>query len=205
MKPRVNSDGERELQKVEQQIQSFENCAKTASKQENIPMEDKEPIHKISQEEVEKMGDIYLKPIRRIAPGADSKTGFKETFNEKFRSEYEHAKEYVRFIPEHREIIGEVIECWTKKFPGTYCEFWKIPTGRPVWGPRYLKEQLQDCKYVRYMMDQRVTTGGDGMGQYYGGMIAEKIIQRLDAIEVSNRKNFAMGCNDFAYDGRKSA
>lgn len=205
MKPKVNSQSEQELQKAEEQFQAFDDSVKqmTMDRMNEAPKQDVEQLHKLSQKEIEKMGDIWLKPSRSLGPGADPKTNFKETFNERFRKDWEFAKEYVRFIAEHREMPGETIECWTKPFPGVNCEFWQIPTGRPVWGPRHLAEQLSKCKYHRLVMKQN-TVGGDQMGnQYYGQMAVDTTIQRLDAVPVSPRKSIFMGMDDFSYDGRK--
>lgn len=206
MKPKVNSAGEQELQRCQEQFDKFDQEVKsmTLDRMNEAPKQECEPIHKISQAEVEKMGDIYLKPLRRLPPGMDPKTGFKEKFNERFRKDWEHASEYVCFIPENRELIGETIECWTKPFPGVECEFWQIPTGRPVWGPRHLAEQLSKCKYHRLVMKENVRTGMDGMGQYFGSMAADTVIQRLDAIPVGNKRSHFMGINDFNFDGRKA-
>jgi len=57
-------------------------------------------------------------------------------------------KEYVQFIAENKEIIGETIEIWTRPFGGMPAEFWKVPVNKPVWGPRYLAEQIKRCYYL---------------------------------------------------------
>ena len=46
-------------------------------------------------------------------------------------------------------------------------------------------------------MQQNVSTGSDGMGQYYGAMAVDNIIQRLDALPVSSRKSVFMGAQSF--------
>lgn len=190
-RPNVNSDGQKELDKAEEQFKAFDDNIKemTLDRMNAAPKADQEPQTKLSQSEIDKSKDIYLKPIRTISS--------KEKFNEKFRDDYNFAKEYVQFIAEHKEIIGEVIECWTKKFPGVACEEWKVPTGKPVWGPRYLAEQIASCRYHRFKMDQSVSTGGNSNTQFFGSMVSDNIIQRLDAIPVSSRKSIFMGAKSF--------
>lgn len=187
-KPKVNSEGEKELEKVQEQFDTFEKQVKdlTLDRMNAAPKEEKEPVNKLSQSEIEKSKDIYLKPVRSI--------GSREKFNEDYRQDYNFAKEYVKFIPEHKEIIGEKIEIWTKPFAGMPAEYWEIPTGKPVWGPRYLAEQITRCRYHRLKM-QSTVTGADGMGQYYGSMAVDTIIQRLDAVPVSTKKSVFMGAN----------
>ena len=74
-------------------------------------------------------------------------------------------------------------------------EFWEIPPNKPVWGPRYLAERIKGCSYHRLSMElnEKNIVSGDGMGQYFGQMVADKVIQRMDAIPVSNRKSIFMG------------
>ena len=182
-----NSATEKELEKVEKQFQEFDENVKnlTLDRMNAAPKEEVEPQTKLSAIDIEKSKDIYLKPKRSIAS--------KEKFNEKFREEYAYSKEYVKFIAENKEIIGDTIEVWSKPFPGVPAEEWVIPTNKPLWGPRYLAEQLTKCRYHRLKMDQTVTNGSDHTGQYYGSMAVDTIVQRLDAIPVSTRKSIFMG------------
>lgn len=187
----ASSLAEKELIKAEEQFKAFDNNIKelTLDRMNMAPKEDAEPIHKISQQEIDKSKDIYLKPAKSI--------GSREKFNEKFRGDYNYAKEYVRFIPEHKELVGDVIELWTKPYPGMPAEFWQVPSGKPVWGPRYLAERLHGCTYHRLVMQQNIGTGSDQMGQYYGAMAADTTVQRIDAIPVSTRKSIYMGASGF--------
>ena len=187
-RPKINSEGEKELEKVDAQFQDFDKNVKdlTLDAMNKAPKLELEPVHKISQKEIENTGEIYLKPIRTI--------GSKEKFNEDYRKDYEFAKEYVKFIPENKEIIGETIELWTKPFAGMPAEMWKIPTGKPVWAPRYVAERIKGCTYHRLIM-QPTQTNADGMGSYFGNMIADTVIQRLDALPVSTKKSIFMGAN----------
>ena len=130
-KPQVNSSGQKELDKAEKQFEAFDQNVKemTLDRMNAAPKKDAEPI-KMSQSEIEKSRDVYLKPHRQI--------GSAEKFNEKFREDYNFASEYVRFVPKNIEIIGETIDVWVKPFPGMPAQWWKVPTDKPIWSPRYL-------------------------------------------------------------------
>ena len=191
-KPKAkNSESEKELDKVEQQFEAFDKQVKemTQDRMNAAPKQDVEPQNKLSSVEIEKSKDVYLKPKRSISS--------KEKFNEKFRDDYNFQKEYVRFIPENREIIGETIELWTKPFPGMPAEEWAIPTGKPVWAPRYVAERIKGCQYHRLVMQQHVMTETNHVGQMYGSMAVDTTVQRLDALPVSTRKSVFMGASNF--------
>ena len=83
------------------------------------------PQTKMSQNEIAKSKDIYLKPDKVIS--------CREKFNEKYREDFNFGKEYVQFVGEHKELIGENIEIWTKPFAGVPAEYWIVPTNKPVW------------------------------------------------------------------------
>ena len=184
-----NSEVSKELDNVEQQLNATESEMKsmTLDKARQAPREDVEPQTKLSQRDLEKSKDIYLKPKRSIAS--------KEKFNERYREDYNFKKEYVQFIAEHREIIGENIEMWTKPFAGMPAEEWVVPTGKPVWGPRYLAEQIKACSYHRLVMKQHIVTEENYAGQMIGALQAETTIQRLDALPVGSRKSIFMGAS----------
>jgi hypothetical protein len=187
-KPKINSSGEKELEKVEAQFNEFDKQVKdlTLDRMNMAPKLEVDSQYKFSQKDIEKSDDHYLKPIRSI--------GSKEKFNENYRDQYNFSKEYVRFIPENKEIIGEIIELWTKPFAGIPAEFWKVPCGKPVWAPRYVAERIKGCTYHRLIMQQG-QTASDGMGTYFGNMIADTTIQRLDALPVSTHKSIFMGAS----------
>lgn len=178
---------ENELDKVEQQLDAIDTQVKgmTHDKMSLAPKEDVEPQHKLSSKDVENSKDLYLKPKRTISS--------KEKFNEKYREEYNFQKEYVRFIAEHREIIGETIELWTKPFAGMPAEEWAIPTGKPIWAPRYVAERIKGCCYHRLTMQQHVITEANSVGQMYGALAVDTTVQRLDALPVGTRKSIFMG------------
>lgn len=185
----TNSLAQKELDKAEQQFDQFDQNIKkmTLDRMNTAPKEETESQTKLSQKEIDKSKDIYLKPARAIMSP--------EKFNEKFREEYNFATEYVQFTAENKEIIGETIELWTKPFAGMPAQFWQIPTNKPVWGPRHVAERIKNCKYHRFVMQQHVSTGADSMGQYYGGMAVDTTVQRMDALPVSSRKSIFMGAN----------
>ncbi len=182
----ASSSAEQELQKVGQQFEKFDSEVKsmTLDRMNAAPIEETEPQTKLSQKDIEKSKQIYLKPLRAI--------GSREKFNEDYRKEYDKNKEYVHFIAEHKEIIGETIEIWTKPFAGMPAEYWNVPTNKPVWGPRYLAEQITRCRHHRLVMKDNVTNS-DGYGQYYGTMAVDTTIQRLDARPVNTTKSIFMG------------
>lgn len=180
----------KELEKVEEQFEKFDQEVKdmTLDRMSAAPKQDVEPQTKLGQNDIAKAKEIYLKPERTI--------GSKDKFNEKFRENYNFDKEYVQFIAENKEIIGEAIEIWTRPYGGMPAEYWKVPTNKPVWGPRYLAEQIKRKYYHRLIMQQNVANA-DGMGQYYGTLAVDTTVQRLDAVPVSQRKSVFMGANSF--------
>jgi len=182
-----NSASQQEIDKAEKQLDSFEQNLKEMSLDRMNMAPKQETELKISQKDIEKSKDVYIKPSRIIMS--------RERFNEDYREEYNFAKEYVQCIPKHNEINGEVIEFWTKPFPGLPAEFWQVPSGKPAFIPRYAAEQLTKCRYHRFTMQQNVATGTDGSGQYYGSMAVDTTIQRIDAIPVSPRKSVFMSSN----------
>ncbi len=183
----IDAQTENELDKVEKQLDGFETQVKdmTLDKMNTSPRQDVEPLNKISSKDIDNSKDIYLKPKRGISS--------KEKFNEKYREEYNFQKEYVRFIAEHREIIGETIELWTKPFAGMPAEEWAIPTGKPIWAPRYVAERIKGCQYHRLTMQQHVITEANSVGQMYGALAVDTTVQRLDALPVGTRKSIFMG------------
>jgi len=191
-----NSFAQKELDKAEAQFDEFDKQIKdmTLDRMNKAPKQDVEPQTKMAQVDIEKSKEIYLKPKKTFGPGINPKTGEREKFNEKFRDEWNHAKEYVQFIAEHRECPGDTIQgIWTKPFPGTNCEEWDVPTNKPIWGPRYLAEQIKRASYHILKMEENQTAARDSMGHYYGKMAVDQTVQRLDAMPVSTRKSIFMG------------
>jgi hypothetical protein len=189
-KPKVNSASEKELVKVEEQFKEFDSQVKsmTLDRMNMAPMKETEPQTKIANRDLDKMKDIYLKPKKSIS--------CRDKFNENYRDEYNHAKEYVQFIAENKEIIGESIDLWTRPFAGMPAEEWEVPVNKPVWGPRYLAEQISRKFYHRLVMQEK-TIGADGMGQYYGSMAVDTTIARLEAKPVTTKRSVFMGGASF--------
>jgi hypothetical protein len=201
-KPQAKTSlGNQELDKAQEQFDKFDQEVKemTLDRMNAAPKEEVEPQTKMSQKEIEKSSEIYLKPKRSLGPGVNPKTGEREKFNEKFRKEYQFATEFVRFIAENKEIIGETIEIWTKPFPGMNAEFWEVPCGKPIWGPRHLAEQISKSRYHRLRMEESVRTGGDHQGNiYYGSLAVDTVVQRLDAVPANqSKKSIFMGAANF--------
>jgi len=191
-KPQVSSgSAQRELDKAEKQFEKFnEDCnALTKDRMDAAPKQEIEQQTKLSQKEIDRSKEIYLKPFKTI--------GSKEKFDEKFRDEYTFQKEYVHFIAENNEIIGEDIELWTKKFPGQPAEMWKVPVNKPVWGPRYLAEQIKNATYHRLVMQDHVATSTDHMGTYTGSIVVDSVRQRLNAYPAAQRRSVFMGASGF--------
>ena len=181
VRPRVDSDGQKDLEKVEQQIETF----KTDMKAVNVDPNNRdsfegEPQTKLSNREAQKMDAPYIKPIRAI--------NSKEPFNEKYRKDWEYKWQYVKCIVENKEIIGEEVETWTKKFAGDPAHFWKVPVNKPVYIPRLLAEQLASCSYNRLMMQDaspsNLGISGGGVGNFIGALQVEKTVHRIDARPV---------------------
>lgn len=178
---------ETEIDKLSKQFDKFDEEVKslTLDRMNEAPLKEVEPQTQLSQKEIEKSKGFYLKPERVIADG--------QKFNEKFRERWNFDKEYVQFIAEHKELIGEVIEVWTHPYGGVGAEFWKVPTNKPVWGPRYLAEQIRSKNYSRLSMDEKKIIGVDGTASYFGSMVVDNKIQRLTAEPVSSRRSIFMG------------
>ncbi len=118
MVERPKTVAQKELDKVEAQFEAFDNNVKalTHDRMNEAPFKEVEAQTKLSSKDISNSKDIYLKPTKSI--------GSREKFNEDYRNEYNEAKEYVNFIAENKEIIGETIELWTKPFAGMPAEEW---------------------------------------------------------------------------------
>ena len=179
-RPKVNSAGQKELDKVQEQFDNFDAQVKslTLDKKNEAPIADFEPQTKTSGREQQAAGVVYIKPARTI--------GSKEKFNEAFREDYERAKKYVKCIVENYEIQGERVDMWTKPFPGMPAELWELPTNKPIAVPGYVAERCSNCCYHRLHMDENKTISADGMGTYYGAMAVKETKRRIDARPVGN-------------------
>ena len=189
-KPKVNSDSQKELEKLEKKFDEFQDKVDelTLDRMNQAPKLETEPQTQIAQKDLEKSKDVYLKPFRTISSS--------EKFNDKFRDDYNFKKEYVQFVAENKEVIGETIEMWTKPFPGMPAELWNVPVNKPVWAPRYVAEQIKGCTYHRLKMENN-TIGQDGYAAYHGNMVVDNTIQRLDAVPFTKKKSIFMGAAGF--------
>lgn len=184
------SSNQRDLDSAKEQFDKYEQNIKdlTLDRMNEAPVLEMEQQTKLSSREIDKSKDVYIKPVRSI--------GAREKFNERFRDEWNFQREDVQIIAENKEIIGEMIETWTKPFPGVQCEFWQIPVNKPVYVPRHVAERIKASSYHRMHMENRAISQ-DGMGSYYGTMVVDNTIQRLDAIPVAKRKSIFMGASGF--------
>lgn len=180
----------KEVEKTEKQLEVFEDSVKTLTldRMNQAPQREVEPQTKLSQKEIANSKDIYLKPDRSISS--------KEKFNEDYREQYNYAKQFVKFTAENYEIIGESIEIWTKPFAGIPAEYWKVPVNKPIWGPRYLAEQISRCRYHRLRTEDKPVSSEGGV-TYYGNMVVDNIINRLDAKPVIDRTSVFLGSSSF--------
>ncbi len=190
-KPKVSSNAQKQLDKAEEQFNEFDKDVKsmTHDRMNAAPLREEEPQTKLSQNDLRKAKDIYLKPIKTI--------NTREKFNETYRDAYNFAKEYVHFTAEHKEILGEDIDLWTKPFPGMPAEEWLIPVNKPVWGPRYLAEQIQRKYYNRLIMNENVQTSHSAYGVMTGQLAVDSKVKRLDAYPVSSARSVFMNSKGF--------
>jgi hypothetical protein len=181
-RPKVNSASQKELDKVEKQFEEFNDNIKdlVSARSPDAKPEESERQTKMSSNEIRNAKDIYLKPSKTLPD--------RQKFNEKFRKDWEFQKEYVHFIAEHKELIGETIEFWTHPFGGVGAEYWEVPTNKPIWAPRYVAEQIQRKSYHRLVMTN-TTTQTSGVGTFYGQLASDTKIQRLDAYPVREMKS----------------
>lgn len=189
-RPKVNSEGKKELDKVENQINKFSDSVSSAREGKgSLVMRETEPQTKMSQSEMNNAQVMYLKPKRNFPS--------RERFNEKFRDEFNRQSEYVEFVAENHEVKGESIDFCIKKFPGMPVEEWVVPVNKAVSAPRYVKERIEECGYTVFTTTDRQTASEGGV-MYYGQMVAEERKSRLSAREITRRPRIFMGNHAFA-------
>jgi len=190
-KPKVTSSAEKELDRIDKDFKEFDDNVKnlTMDRMNAVPKAETAPQVDRSQAELRNTKDVYLKPNRTIS--------VRDKFNEKFRESWEYDKQYVQFEAENHEIIGETIDIWTRPYGGVSAEYWQVPTNKPVWGPRYLAEQIKRASYHRLKMEQSVINSNDHAGSYYGQMAVDTTVQRLDAKPVVKKTSLFMGARNF--------
>lgn len=188
MSKKTFSNAEKEIDRLDTEFKKFDDEVKTLTldrMNETAKKPDLEPQTKIAQADLQDIKRVVLKPVTSI--------NNRDKFNERFRKDWEFKKEMVHFTAENREIIGEDIEMWTRPFGGVPAEFWRVPTNKPIWAPRYVAEGIKGCKYHRLTMKENHVTNSDGYGNYTGTMVADQVIQRLDAHPVHEKTSIFMG------------
>jgi len=191
-KPKASSSfAERELEKVEKQFDEFDKQVKevSADRALNAPEQTSSVQTQMSQNQIAASKDRYLTPKKKISSP--------EKFNEKFREAWNFSKEFVHFIAENKECIGESIDLWTKPFAGVPAEEWLVPCNTPVWGPRYLAEQIKRKYYNRLVMNETREASIDGTGTYYGTLVKDTTVNRLDCHPVTKQRSVFMGTTNF--------
>ena len=180
--PKVNSASQKQLDACQDKFDEFQENIESMTKDrlDKAPSMEMEQQTKMSSREVNKYDAPYIKPIRSIARPSGGKDGAKVYWDEKNRAQRDRDWEYVKCVCENNEIIGEQIELWSAKWGCDPAHQWKIPTNKPVWIPRHIAEQIQQCKYHRLRMEDRPTST-DGDMTYYGSMSVDRTIHRLDA------------------------
>lgn len=172
-KPNISSRSEQELNKAEKQLEKFTDQVKSLTIDEvsKAPVVEKEQQTLLSKREANAKEAPYIKPNRSIHS--------KEKFNEKFREDYENGRKYVKCIVENNEIIGESVQFWIKKWPGTSAEEYTVPVNKPVYIPRYVAEHLASRSYHRLVMQDKQPheiVEGEPMGT----MVAKETKHRID-------------------------
>jgi len=185
-----NSAAAKEFEKIEKQIDTFNDHINelTLDRMNETKKQEVEPQTKLSAQDTFNSKDIFLKPFKTV--------GCQDKFNEKYRDSWNFDKETVYFIAENKEIIGEVIDMWTKPYAGVPAEWWKVPVNKPIYAPRYVAEQIKRCYYHRLVMRDR-PTDSDSMGTYSGEMAVDTTVQRLDALPATKQRSIFMGARNF--------
>lgn len=190
-KPKVSSAAQKQLDQAEEQFKEFDKDIKsmTQDRMNAAPAQEEEKQTKLSQKDLKNAKDIYLKPAKNF--------NCIKKFNEIYREQYNFSKEYVCFIAENKEIMGEDIDLWTKPFSGVPYENWIVPCNKAVWGPRYLAEQIQRKSYNRLKMNENVQVSNSAYGVMTGQLAVDTKIQRLDAYPASTARSVFMNSNGF--------
>jgi hypothetical protein len=196
MTNKTPSLGNKQLDQAAEKFDAFDTHIKTLTMDElnKAPKIELEPSVLLSQREIANSKEIHLKPIRVI--------GCQDKFNEKFRADWEYQKQEVPFIAENKETQGEALDLWTRPFGGVPAMEWMVPVGKPVWGPRYLAEQIKRKGYHVLSMSSEDHTPNNMVSEgssmsYVGKMVVKSFKQRLDAVPVSQRKSVFMSNDDW--------
>lgn len=185
--PKLVAGTQKELEKLDHQFDSYKKQLDnlTLDEMNKAPLKEEPPQIERSVAETRKIEAPYIKPVRSISG--------REKFNEKYRSDWEHDKQYVLIEAENKMIIGEQVEMWTKPYAGIPAEFWNIPVNKPINVPRYVANQIKGAKHHELHMDDTKTISSDAIAEYQGVMVAKKTIQRLDARKPEMNLSISMG------------
>jgi len=186
-----NSLAEKELDKAQAQFEAFDQNVKsmTLDHLNQLPKEDAEAKHGLTQNQVADAKDIYIQPFKTIA--------CRDKFNENYRDDWNYAKEYVYITAQNNMILNEFLQFWTKPFAGVPFEEWKVPVNKPIWVRRHVAERIKGCVHHELHMDQSQKMETNEYGDMVGQMVAKKAVQRLDAFPATKRKSIFMGAGSF--------
>lgn len=174
--PKIRSEDEQKFAQMANDLDNITSKVKSLDPMNKGQVEETEEQTKLSDREIAKYDAPYIKPARAIFG--------REPFNEKFRKTWEKAWEYVKCIVEQKECPEEIVEKWTKEFPGDPAHFWEIPVNKPIYLPRFVAHQITQCNYRKLIMDQSQETQRSGIGTMYGALVVEKVEQRIDCKEA---------------------
>jgi len=182
--PKVNSAGQKELDKASEKLESFQEQAREFNPFTGLTnVRETEPQTKISTREANQMDAIWVNWVRaQKRPeimGKDGKVN-KPYWDEKFRQQRDDDWKRVKCIVENNEMIGEMVEAWTAKWGCDDAHFWKVPVNKPVMIPRVLAEQLSKCHYHRLKMED----GSEKQNFVNSQIVADHIVRRIDARPV---------------------
>lgn len=186
-KPRVNSEGQKELNRAQEQFDNFQAQIKDFNPLDaSKPVQETDPQTKLSTKQASQMDAPYIKPIRSVARTnfQNSKSDSRTYWDEKHRQLRDEDWEYVRCIVENNEIIGEAVECWTAKWGCDPAHFWRVPVNKPIMIPRHLAVQLSKCQYHRLTMDNNYVREQNAIGTITGGVVVDVVKNRIDARPV---------------------
>lgn len=184
-RPQLNAEGQKELDKADEQFEAFKSKISSYNPLDNRkPVEEVDPVIKLSNREMQKMDAPYIKPVRSISrPKGDKMPVY---WNEKYQRIHDYDWEYVKCKVENKEIINDDVECWTCKYGCDPAHFWKVPVNKPVYIPRLLASQLAQCKYNKLIMQEEKIRSSDGMATYTGTMEVEQTINRINCTSVAS-------------------
>lgn len=181
-RPRVNSEGQRELDKVEDQIGALQQEIQSFNPLDELaPLpEETEPQVPMSKKEMKKDDAPYIRPKKTLAATNTPKSP--TVWNKRWQKMHDRDWEYVKITAENHELIGGSIEMWTREYGCDPAHFWDIPVNRPIWVPRLVARKIARCTYHRLTMDNSIVTHGDQVGQVVGGLVVDHTKHRLNAI-----------------------